>query len=336
MKNILVTGGAGYIGSHTCVALVDAGFQPFILDNFANSEQWMVQNIEKITGRTIPCFVGDVRNAEYVEELLKQNNIEGLIHFAALKAVGESVRKPLAYYDNNVNGLVQVLKAMHSAGCFHLVFSSSCTVYGEPDQLPVTEKSPLKPAQSPYGATKQVGEQIIQDFHRSSAPLKAIILRYFNPIGAHDSALIGELPRGVPNNLVPFITQTAIGKREKLLVFGKDYPTPDGTCIRDYIDIMDLAKAHVKALEHLQNVDESKVEICNVGTGNGVSVQEVIDTFEEVTEKKLNYEYTDRRPGDVVQVYADTAYARELLKWKAKRTLKESLRSAWGWQNNLV
>jgi UDP-glucose 4-epimerase len=335
MKNILVTGGAGYIGSHTCVALVKAGFQPFILDNFANSEKWMVQNIEKITGATIPCFEGDVRNAEYVEELLTHNKIEGIIHFAALKAVGESVRQPLAYYDNNVNGLVQVLKAMQAAGCFHLVFSSSCTVYGEPDQLPVTEKSPLKPAQSPYGATKQMGEQIIQDFHSSSAPLKAFILRYFNPIGAHESALIGELPRGVPNNLVPFITQTAIGKREKLMVFGHDYPTRDGTCIRDYIDIMDLAEAHVKALEQLQSVDESKIEICNVGTGKGVSVQEVIDTFEEVTGNKLNYEYTDRRPGDVIQIYADASYAETVLKWKARRSLADSLESAWKWEEGL-
>jgi UDP-glucose 4-epimerase len=338
MSKILVTGGAGYIGSHTVVELAQAGYEPIIIDNFSNSEESALTGIQAILGHEVPCHRIDCGDAEALRQVFKaEGNIAGVIHFAAYKAVGESVQKPLAYFHNNVGSLITLLQVMKDEGVENLVFSSSCTVYGVPDQLPVTEATPTKPANSPYGRTKQMCEDIVHD--AAGAPdnkTHTILLRYFNPIGAHDSAKIGELPLGVPNNLVPFITQTAAGLREKLTIFGNDYDTPDGTNVRDYIHVVDLAKAHIVAVQRLLDRKASDVvETFNVGTGHGNSVLEVVTTFEEASGQKLNYAIGPRRPGDVPAIYADATKSAEVLGFKTTTSLRDSLASAWKWQQTL-
>lgn len=333
---ILVTGGTGYIGSHTVVELQKKGYEVIIVDNLSNSDIKVLDAIEKIS-RIKPTFENfDLADSSKTEEFFKQNqDISGIIHFAAFKAVGESVNHPLMYYRNNLYSLVNILQCMKDFEISNLVFSSSCTVYGQPEKLPVTEEAPIQKAESPYGNTKQIAEEIIFDTTNTS-DLKAIALRYFNPIGAHESTLIGELPLGVPSNLMPFITQTAIGIREQLSVFGDDYETPDGTAIRDYIHVVDLAKAHVIAVERMINTKMKKdFEYFNLGTGNGYSVLEVINSFEKVTEQKLNYKIVDRRAGDITQVWADTNFANNELGWKAKKTIDEMTLSAWLWELKL-
>lgn len=336
-EKIIVTGGAGYIGSHTCVELVKAGFNPVIIDNFSNSEPYIVSRIEELAGQKISLYEGDCADPALLREVLgSSDQIKGVIHFAAFKAVGESSQLPLKYYRNNLLSTIELLEALAENKVSNMVFSSSCTVYGQPDILPVTEETPQKPAESPYGRTKQMCEDIIHDFIKSGAEIKAAALRYFNPIGAHQSGLIGELPRGIPNNLVPYITQTAAGLRDKLTVFGNDYDTPDGTCIRDYIHVVDLARAHVAAINFLNGVGETNFyETINVGTGNGNSVQEVIDTFEKVNDLNLSYEIGPRRPGDVIKTYADVTKSRKLLNWQAEYDLAEALRDSWNWQKKL-
>jgi len=335
MKNILVTGGAGFIGSHTVVELHNAGFKPIVIDNFNNSEQSVIDSLEKITGSKIDFYEGEFQDKKLLKQIAAKHQVDGVIHFAAYKAVGESVEKPLKYYRNNVAGLVELLETMQELGINDLVFSSSCTVYGEPDKLPITEESPQKPANSPYGATKQMCEIIIKDSIAASPNLRAISLRYFNPIGAHSSALIGELPKGVPSNLVPFLTQTVAGIRDKLTVFGDDYPTPDGTCIRDYIHVVDLAKAHIKALGHLAKQPAKYYDAYNVGTGKGSSVLELIKTFEETTGKKVPYQIGPRRAGDVMSAYASVDKIERGLGWKAEKDLAEALADSWRWQQKL-
>jgi UDP-glucose 4-epimerase len=338
MSKILVTGGAGYIGSHTVVELAQAGYEPIIIDNFSNSEESALGGIKAILGHDVPCHRIDCGDAEALRQVFKtEGNIAGVIHFAAFKAVGESVQKPLAYFHNNVGSLITLLQVMKDEGVENLVFSSSCTVYGVPDQLPVTEATPTKPANSPYGRTKQMCEDIVHD--AAAAPdnkVHTILLRYFNPIGAHDSAKIGELPLGVPNNLVPFITQTAAGLREKLTIFGNDYDTSDGTNVRDYIHVVDLAKAHIVAVQRLLDRKASEVvETFNVGTGHGNSVLEVVTTFEEASGQRLNYAIGPRRPGDVPAIYADATKSAEVLGFKTTTSLRDSLASAWKWQQAL-
>jgi UDP-glucose 4-epimerase len=334
LKNILITGGLGFIGSHTVVELCNKGYQPVIVDNLSNSQKAVLDRIEKITNRSIPFEQVDLVDYSSTRVVFQKYSIEGIIHFAASKAVGESVEKPLAYYENNLVSLINLLKLSVEFNVDNLIFSSSCTVYGQPDKLPVTEAFPKKPAESPYGNTKQICEEIIEDYCKANPQFNAVSLRYFNPTGAHESALIGELPLGVPNNLVPFITQTAAGIREKLRVFGGDYNTSDGTCIRDYIHVVDLAKAHIVALEHADKM-ESNYDIFNVGTGKGNSVLEVIKSFEKVTGVKLNYEIVNRRPGDIEKIYADTKKVNEVLGWKAERDLDTMMLSAWKWQKSL-
>ena len=333
----MVTGGTGYIGSHTVVELQNSGYEVIIVDNLSNSRADVVDNIEEVSG-VRPAFE-KVDCLDYVgldAVFAKYPGIKAVIHFAASKAVGESVQKPLLYYRNNIVSLINILELMPKYEVKGIVFSSSCTVYGQPDQLPVTEKAPIKKAESPYGNTKQINEEIIQDTVASGSPVSAILLRYFNPIGAHPSALLGELPNGVPQNLVPYITQTAIGIREKLSVFGDDYNTPDGSCIRDFINVVDLAKAHVIAIRRiLDNKQKAKVEVFNIGTGHGVSVLELIRTFEEATGVKLNYQIVGRRAGDIEQVWANPDYANKELGWKAVETLSDTLLSAWKWQLKL-
>lgn len=338
MKKILVTGGAGYIGSHTVVELAQAGYEPVIIDNFSNSEESALGGIKAILGREVPCHRIDCGDAEALRQVFKtEGNIAGVIHFAAFKAVGESVQKPLAYFHNNVGSLITLLQVMKEEGVKNLVFSSSCTVYGVPDQLPVTEATPTKPANSPYGRTKQMCEDIVHD--AAGAPdnkVHTILLRYFNPIGAHESAKIGELPLGVPNNLVPFITQTAAGLREKLTIFGNDYDTVDGTNVRDYIHVVDLAQAHIVAVQRLLDRKASEVvETFNVGTGHGNSVLEVVQTFEQASGQKLNYVIGPRRAGDVPAIYADATKSAEVLGFKTSTSLYDSLASAWKWQQTL-
>lgn len=336
MKNILVTGGAGYIGSHTIVRLYEEGYNPIILDNFSNSDRSVLNGLKKITGCGFTIYEGDVLDRALFDKIFTENHIDGVIHFAAKKAVGESVEKPLLYYRNNVSGLVVLLEAMAHHDVSSLVFSSSCTVYGQPDQLPVTEETPKKPATSPYGNTKQIGEEIIEDTVTSGAELKSVALRYFNPIGAHHSSEIGELPLGIPNNLVPFITQTAAGLRKSLTVFGNDYDTPDGTCIRDYIHVMDLADAHVKCLRHIDTLEKNRhFDVINVGTGKGNTVLEVIKSFERVAGVPLNFKLGPRRAGDVEKVYAEVSKSNETLKWETKHSLDDSMRDAWSWQKKL-
>ena len=337
MQKILVTGGTGYIGSHTVVELQHAGFEVVIVDNLSNSSADVVEGIARITG-VRPAFERlDCLDGEGLDRLFaKHGGIAAIIHFAASKAVGESVQKPLLYYRNNLTSLINLLELMPKYGVENFVFSSSCTVYGQPDVLPVTERAPRKPAESPYGNTKQICEDIVNDTVRSGAPIRSILLRYFNPIGAHPSAEIGELPLGVPQNLIPFVTQTAAGVRPKLSVFGNDYDTPDGSCIRDYINVVDLAKAHVIAAQRmLTGKSKSAVETFNLGTGRGVSVLEVVNTFEKVTGVKLNYEITGRRAGDIEKIWANPAYANAELGWQAKETLENTLASAWKWQQKL-
>ncbi len=337
MKKILVTGGTGFIGSHTAVELQQHGYEVVIVDNLSNSSVDVLDNIAKITG-TRPAFeqfdlADQARTAKFFRE---HHDLSGIIHFAAYKAAGESMEKPLEYYRNNTGSLINILEGMRDNGIRDIVFSSSCTVYGQPDQLPVTEDSPFKTAWSPYGNTKQICEDILR-FSSLLLPVRVIALRYFNPIGAHESALIGELPLGVPNNLVPYITQTAVGKRECLSVFGNNYNTPDGTAIRDYIHVVDLANAHVIAVERMiREKCKSRMEIFNLGTGEGYTVMEVIRSFERVSGVKLNYKIVSRRPGDVEKVWADTRLANEELGWKAVRTLDEMMLSAWNWEKALA
>lgn len=336
MKKILVTGGLGYIGSHTVVELVNAGFEPVIIDNLSNSSIDVLDRIANITGKQLQFEKLDLREKTSVAEFFKNNeDIEGVIHFAASKAVGESVENPLLYYENNLNTLIFLLQECVKRRIDNFIFSSSCTVYGEPDSLPITESAPVKEATSPYGNTKQISEEILRDTCAVSK-LKTIALRYFNPVGAHESAEIGELPIGVPQNLVPFITQTAAGVREILSVFGDDYPTEDGSCIRDYIHVVDLAKAHVVALQRLlENKNESNYEVFNLGTGRGSSVLEVVNAFQKTTGEKLNYKIVGRRPGDVIAVYADTKKANDILGWKTERTMEDALTSAWKWEKKV-
>lgn len=334
---ILVTGGAGYIGSHTAVELQNTGYEVIIIDDLSNSTADSIDGIERITGKK-PIFEKlDCNDLEGLKRLFeKYVGIQGIIHFAASKAVGESVQKPLLYYRNNLNSLINLLDLMPKYKIPNIVFSSSCTVYGEPDTNPIDESAPIKPAESPYGNTKQINEEIITDVVRAGLPLKSIILRYFNPIGAHPTAEIGELPNGVPQNLVPYITQTAIGVREQLSIFGDDYNTPDGSCIRDFINVVDLAKAHVVAIDRMiENKSNDKVEIFNLGTGNGVSVLELVKTFEKVTDKKLNYKIVGRRQGDIEKIWADPVKANTILGWKAKENIEDTMLSAWNWQLKL-
>ncbi len=336
MKKILVTGGLGYIGSHTVVELQNTGYQVVIIDNLSNSSLDVLEGIANITKTPLQFERLDLRIKFDVSEFFKKNNdIEGIIHFAASKAVGESVEKPLLYYENNINTLVYLLQECAAYNINNFIFSSSCTVYGEPDSLPITEDAPVKEATSPYGNTKQISEEILKDTCAVSG-LNTIALRYFNPIGAHHTAEIGELPAGVPQNLVPFITQTAAGVRKQLSVFGDDYPTEDGSCIRDYIHVVDLAKAHVIALERLlTKKNKANYEVFNLGTGRGSSVLEVVNSFQKTTGEKLNYKIVDRRPGDVIAVYADTKKANEVLGWKAEHTMEEALDSAWKWEKKV-
>jgi UDP-glucose 4-epimerase len=333
-KKILVTGGTGYIGSHTAVELINEGFEVAIIDNLYNSEAEVTDRIHKITGTKPALNVFDLCDKDKVDLFFSKNkDLAAVIHFAAYKAVGESVNKPLEYYRNNLLSLVNLLGAMKQNGLQNLVFSSSCTVYGQPEKLPVTEDAPLQPATSPYGNTKQVGETIIRDTTFSDKNIKAISLRYFNPIGAHPSALIGELPRGVPENLVPYITQTAYGLRDELKVFGHDYNTPDGSCVRDYLHVVDLAKAHVVAVKRLiEGRNKSAYEVFNLGTGTGVSVLEAIKSFERVSGIKLKYTLTGRRPGDIEKIWADPSFANKELGWRTLSTLDEAMKTAWDWE----
>lgn len=335
MKKILITGGAGYIGSHTAVELWNSGFEPIILDDLSNSDHKVLDRLEEITGKRFSFFKGDCNDKKQLEEISSQHQISGIIHFAAFKSVGESTAQPLKYYQNNVGSLLILLEWMKEKDIQDLVFSSSCTVYGQPEVLPVTESTPRQEAESPYGNTKKICEDILVDYVKSQPGIRVISLRYFNPVGAHPSAKIGELPLGVPQNLVPFITQTAAGIRKKLTVFGNDYDTADGSCVRDYIHVMDLADAHVKALDFLKDQPINFYEVFNVGTGEGNTVLEVIQTFEKVNELKLNYEIGPRRPGDVVKTWADTTKIKEVLDWSPKYSLEDSLRDSWRWQQSL-
>ena len=333
-KKILVTGGTGYIGSHTVVELIGDGFEPIIIDNLYNSEAEVVDRIQKISGIKPHLEVLDLCDHIKLDKFIQKNqDISAVIHFAAYKAVGESVNKPLDYYRNNLLSLVYLLEAMKRYSIPDLVFSSSCTVYGQPEHLPVNEDAPLQPATSPYGNTKQIGESIIRDTVASDRNFKAISLRYFNPIGAHPSALIGELPRGVPENLVPYLTQTGYGIREELRVFGNDYNTPDGSCIRDYLHVVDLAKAHVIAIKRLiEDKNKKSYEVFNLGTGNGVSVLEAIKSFERVSGIKLKYRIVGRRAGDIEKIWADPSFANKELGWKTLSSLDEAMKTAWDWE----
>lgn len=336
MGKILVSGGTGYIGSHTVVELQQSGFDVLIVDDLSNSKKEVLKKIESITN-TLPEFVElDLKNENGVLDLFNSHDIDAVIHFAASKSVGESVVNPLLYYQNNVLSMLNLLKAMEAKGVTSFVFSSSCTVYGQPDQLPVTEQTPTKPAESPYGNTKKICEDIMKDYAKAQSNFQGIALRYFNPVGAHPSRNIGERPSGVPNNLIPYLLETVAGIREKLSVFGSDYDTSDGTAIRDYIHVVDLAQAHVIALQRLlDGKNKSNYEVFNLGSGNGYSVLEVIQAFEKVNQEKVNYELVDRRPGDIEKIYADTTYANEELGWSAQLGIEEMMRTAWQWQQNL-
>ena len=332
MKTILVTGGLGFIGSHTVVELQQAGYEVVIIDNLYNSKIEVLDRIISITGIKPSYSNIDLRNKTAVKDFFNTNKVDGIIHFAASKAVGESVKNPLLYYENNISTLVYLLQEMKEHQLSNFIFSSSCTVYGQADELPITENAPVKPAESPYGNTKQIGEEIIKESCKANG-LKAIALRYFNPIGAHETAIIGELPLGVPQNLIPFVTQTAAGIRKELSVFGDDYPTKDGTAVRDYIHVVDLAKAHIAALERLLNNGNKKdFEVFNVGTGTGSSVLEVIKAFEKVSNTRLNYKIVARREGDITSAYADTTLAKVELGWETEKTLEQALLAAWKWQ----
>ncbi|GAA0880098.1 UDP-glucose 4-epimerase GalE [Algoriphagus jejuensis] len=335
MKKILITGGAGYIGSHTAVELLKAGMEPIILDDLSNSDAKVLDRLEEITGKRLTFYTGDCNDKTILESIAKDHKLEGVIHFAAFKAVGESTAQPLKYYRNNVGSLLVLLDFMQEQGIKDLVFSSSCTVYGQPEVLPVTEATPRQDAESPYGNTKKICEDVLVDFVKSKPGIRVVALRYFNPVGAHPSAKIGELPLGVPANLVPFITQTAAGIREKLTVFGDDYDTADGSCVRDYIHVVDLADAHVKTLSFLQDQEIDSYDVFNVGTGNGNTVLEVIHAFEKVSGVKLNYVIGPRRMGDVIKTWADTTKINKVLGWKAQYSLEDSMRDSWNWQKGL-
>ena len=336
-KTVLVSGGAGYIGSHVTVELAEAGYEVVVADNMSNCDMTCFEGVTRIIGRRPPFVQMDFCDADAVDKLFSDFKIDAVIHFAAYKAVGESVAEPVMYYRNNLSSFLNVLEAARSHDGCNVLFSSSATVYGEPDELPVTESSPRQPATSPYGNTKQMCEDFLRDSVKAYPGIKGIALRYFNPIGAHPSALIGELPRGVPNNLVPFITQTAIGKRECLSIFGDDYPTPDGTCQRDYLDIVDLAKAHVCAVSRmLDGKMKEPYEVFNIGTGRPVSVLELVNAFEKVNGVKLNYRFAPRRPGDVTAIWADPSLANRELGWKAGRSVEETLAAAWAWEKHLA
>ena len=329
-KKILVTGGAGYIGSHTVVSLLEAGFEPIIVDNYCNSQAWIINQLQELTGQSIKNYELDCTDKIALEKVFLNEDIHGVIHFAAFKAVGESVTEPLKYYQNNIGSLICIIDLMNKYKVKNLVFSSSCTVYGEADFLPVTENHPIKKAESPYGFTKQVCENMISDSLTSKKLNRAVTLRYFNPIGAHPTGLIGELPLGTPNNLVPLITQTAAGIRDCLTVFGNNYNTTDGTCVRDYIHVMDLAEAHVKSLQAMELNKQSYT--LNIGTGKGNSVLEAIKAFEKVNNIKLNYKTGENRDGDIEQIYAETSLSETTLAWKTKRTIEDAMRDAWKWQ----
>ncbi len=330
---IAVTGGAGFIGSHTVVQLVEAGYEVVIIDNLSRSDRTMLDGISRITKTTVPFYEVDCTDPKALDKVFLENSFDAVIHFAAYKAVGESVSMPLDYYENNILSLTTLLRVMNKHAVRSLIFSSSCTVYGEPDMVPVTEQSPIKLANSPYGATKQMCERILED--AKVYGIQAVSLRYFNPIGAHPSGLLGELPIGVPNNLVPFITQSAAGVRGSLTIFGNDYQTPDGTCIRDYIHVVDLADAHVRAFDFIRQQEEaSGFHVFNVGTGRGVTVLEVVKEFEEVNKVKLNYSFGPKRPGDIEKVFADPSKAFKSLMWRPKFSMKEALQHAWQWEKN--
>ena len=335
MKKILITGGAGYIGSHTAVELWNAGLEPIILDDFSNSHETVLDRLAEITGKRFAFYKGDCNQREILDQIAQDHQLIGVIHFAAFKAVGESTQQPLAYYKNNLGSLLVLLEFMKDKGIQNIVFSSSCTVYGQPDVLPVTEATPRKDAESPYGNTKKIGEDILLDYVKSKPGIRVVALRYFNPVGAHLSAKIGELPMGTPQNLVPFITQTAAGIREKLTVFGNDYDTPDGSCVRDYIHVVDLADAHVKALGFLFEKPLDFYEVLNVGTGRGNTVLEVIHAFEKVNGIKLPYQIGPRRAGDVVKTWADTTKINQVLGWYPKYSLEDCMRDSWRWQLTL-
>jgi len=333
-QKILVTGGAGYIGAHTVIELIQSGYEPVIIDNFSKSDKVLLEGLEQITSQKPDFRQGDCVDKEFLRKVFTSTPISCVMHFAAYKSVGESVAKPLDYYHNNIQSLVSLIAVMQEFGVKDLIFSSSCTVYGQPDLIPVSETAAFKRAESPYGATKQMCERILEDTFKTG--LRAISLRYFNPIGAHPSALIGELPIGTPNNLIPYVTQTAIGKREKLTVFGNDYNTPDGSCIRDYIHVVDLAIAHVKAMEYLnKQPDGNCYDVFNLGTGVGVSVLEFVNKFQKVTSVKLNYVIGPRRPGDVEKTYADPTKANAVLGWKTKYSMEEALLHSWQWEKKL-
>ena len=336
MNKILVTGGCGYIGAHTIVDLIENGFEPVCIDNNSRSTPALLQGIKEITGVMVKNYKVDLANFDDTYAVFQENSdIKGIIHFAAYKAVGESVEKPLLYFENNLSSLINILKCTKEFKVPHFIFSSSCTVYGSPDEIPVTEKTPVKPPESPYGATKQMGEQIVKDV-TATGDIQSILLRYFNPVGAHPTALIGELPLGKPENLIPAITQTAIGKLKEVVVYGDDYPTRDGSCIRDYIHVCDIAHAHTLALQYLiENKNVNPCEVYNLGSGNGVSVLEAIHAFEKVSGKKLNYRIGARRPGDIMAIYADNSLAKEKLKWDPKYSLDEMMLSAWKWELKL-
>lgn len=332
----MVTGGAGFIGSHTAVELIEAGYRVVIVDDLSNSQESVIEAIAEITHTPVDFYEVDCTDKEALNELFFKHKFNAVIHFAAFKAVGESVENPLMYYHNNLLSLINILELMVEHEVMNIVFSSSATVYGEPDELPVTETTPTKPANSPYGKTKQMAEDIIRDSAQAYPGLRAILLRYFNPFGAHPSGLIGELPRGVPNNLVPFITQTAVGIRKELSIFGGDYHTPDGSAIRDYIDVVDLAQAHVVAMERMRSgVGKSACEVFNIGTGQGLSVLELVHQFERATGVKVPYRVVERRAGDVEQIWADTSLAANELGWKATRSTDQTLRAAWAWEKHL-
>ena len=333
----LVTGGAGFIATHTCVELMAAGHEAVIVDNYVNSQPEAVRRVEEIVGRSVKVYEADVCDKDAMNRIFDENEFDAVIHFAGLKAVGESVQLPLVYYRNNVVSLVNLLELMPKYNVKGIIFSSSCTVYGQPkpENLPVTEEAPHQKATSPYGNTKEINEQIITDFIHSGAPIKSIVLRYFNPIGAHPSAEIGELPNGVPNNLIPFVTQTAMGIRKELTIFGNDYDTPDGTCIRDYIYVVDLAKAHVCSMTRVLDKETEPLEFFNVGTGNGYSTKEIVDSFERATGVKLNWKFGPRREGDIEKIWGNVDKANKILGWKAEANLDDVLATAWKWQVKL-
>lgn len=333
-KNILITGGTGFIGSHTVLALYHLGYKPILLDNLSNSSADVLDALEEISGERFPFFEGDCRDAAIYERIFQEFPFSAVIHFAAFKAVGESVQNPLLYFDNNINSTIVLMKAMEKLGVQHLIFSSSCTVYGNPKSNVVSETTPLEKPESPYGYTKLVCEEMIQTTVQLKQNFSAVLLRYFNPIGAHESGLIGENPIGIPNNLVPYITQTAKGVREKLSVFGNDYPTSDGTCVRDYIHVMDVAEAHVAALQFLEKQGNLETHIFNIGTGKGTSVLEAIQYFEEANNTKLHWQFAPRRSGDVAEIFANTDFAQKQLNWQAKRDIKQAMKDAWRWEQN--